>query len=65
MARVLGWAHGGVSIEGRRAYSDRPHIQKAWKEGWIKAENAQRERNGETTIQRFFTDDQRICSQKP
>jgi hypothetical protein len=32
------WAQG-VVIDGARAYSDRPHIQAAWRDGWLKADD--------------------------
>lgn len=44
--RVCAEAHGidafrnGVIEDACRAYSDRPHIQEAWKVGWRKARDA-------------------------
>lgn len=39
------WAHG-VSIDGARSYSEREHIQQAWRIGWMEAENEQRGKSG-------------------
>jgi hypothetical protein len=40
------WTHG-VSIDGAHAYSDQPHIQQAWRAGWMVAKNKDYHKRGE------------------